>query len=317
MAEGFGPRFRRLREKVDAWGKEYDERRAADKAFLERDRARSEKARAEWKEHQARLRQRVKVYGRSGAKAEGKPSRGTGTGQTVTPVTPAPTAPANGPTQVKNPEATPTKTSTPKAERTYRFASESPNNEWEGIRESGNPTPANIPTSLTVAGVNSINAGRNAIKAGMARFGSAKVRGMEHVMDAVKTKAGQPIKTIWGKLNGPARNALMPKIQAHMAEVTKVARKRGLKAGAKAFLGTAGRKMLGFGVGTLAELAHADPISKQQDLAELARLGKVKLTPEQAAALAKNKEDVRRYFEQQKKNKRTIKRSKRYDDEDE
>lgn len=86
MAEGFGPRFKRLREKVDAWGKEYDEHRAADKAFLERDRARSEKARAEWREHQARLKQRVKVFGRSGAKAEGRPTKGNENGQTVTPV---------------------------------------------------------------------------------------------------------------------------------------------------------------------------------------------------------------------------------------
>lgn len=68
--EGFGPRFRRLREKVDEWAKGYDERRAADKAFLERDKKRVEAARAAYK-------QRVKVYGNSGAKAEGKPFRNT------------------------------------------------------------------------------------------------------------------------------------------------------------------------------------------------------------------------------------------------
>lgn len=99
MAEGFGPRFKRLREKVDAWGKEYDERRAADKAFLERDRARSEKARAEWKEHQARVRklgprvsakrsgkkQDVMVYNQSGAKAT-EPPIDFGPKQEVTPV---------------------------------------------------------------------------------------------------------------------------------------------------------------------------------------------------------------------------------------
>ena len=67
--EGFGPRFRRLREKVDEWAKGYDERRAADKAFLERDKKRVEEARAAYKASQGKVKQRVKVFGNAGAKS--------------------------------------------------------------------------------------------------------------------------------------------------------------------------------------------------------------------------------------------------------
>lgn len=321
MAEGFGPRFKRLREKVDAWGKEYDEHRAADRAFLERDKARSEKARAEWKEHQARLKQRVKVFGRSGAKAEEKPTRGKGNGQTVTEVKKEPPN-----SQSQQPKFT--QNNAPNYAWTdykpeNKPKSQSRESRWRGTRfDSGttdgvsHDTSRGLAGTAAVAGAQTASAVPSAVSAGRQAFNDTKRRGLQRMWREVTTSAGKPVGDVWGKLNTGARNALVPKLQAFNEGVTQTAQRRAINHGGRAFLrhtSSLGSKLAGVGTGVALELLNADPISKTQDLSESARQGKVKLTAEQEMALEKNKRDLQAYYAKLKAEKERKRRGTRYD----
>lgn len=201
MAEGFGPRFKRLREKVDAWGKEYDEHRAADRAFLERDKARSEKARAEWREHQARLKQRVKVFGRSGAKAEGRPTRGNGNGQTVTPVV----KPESNQTQLSNPESKPTPTvpnPEPKQQKEEEYdAYGMPKHAFHPVVKSAGIATTSLAPSAVVRGVRADSAARHTYRTvAHQMMQSAKIKGGKN--------AGKVVGSVWNTLNRGAKHAV-------------------------------------------------------------------------------------------------------------